>query len=167
MHVCFVCSGNICRSPMSALVFRDFLHRAGLSERVEVSSAGTGSWHVGGYADPRAIQTLVRNGYSGTHRAAALDSHHLQADLLVALDSGHYRELQRRLDQPGQDRGKVRLLRSFDPAAGANLDVPDPYYGKDSGFSEVLQQIEQAMPGLVSWVRAEMSLRPVTDNPLR
>ncbi|MDI5980588.1 protein tyrosine phosphatase, partial [Amycolatopsis magusensis] len=51
LHVSFVCSGNICRSPMAALVFREQLRRAGLADRVRVSSAGIGPWHVGEPAD--------------------------------------------------------------------------------------------------------------------
>ncbi|SDH40559.1 protein-tyrosine phosphatase [Lentzea fradiae] len=150
MHVSFVCTGNICRSPVAALVFREWLSREGLSSRVEVSSAGTGGWHAGDPADPRALKSLADNGYPTDHVAAQVSERHLGADLLVALDSGHARALRRMI---GPDR--VRLLRSFDPDADGT-DVPDPYYGGTEGFTEVLTMVEAAMPGLVAWVRERL-----------
>jgi protein-tyrosine phosphatase len=149
--VCFVCTGNICRSPMAALVFEEHLRRAGL-DHVRVSSAGTGGWHVGDAADPRTQQVLAREGYPSAHVAAQVDDDHLAADLLIALDQGHARALRRMV---GPDR--VRLLREFDPAVegrtGGDLDVPDPYYGGVEGFDEVMAMVEAACPGLLDWVR--------------
>lgn len=156
MHVCFVCSGNICRSPMAALVFEEFLRRERLTGVVRVTSAGTGGWHVGSGADHRAAQTLAENGYPNNHVAAILGKDHLNADLLLALDSGHYRALQKHLVFSGDDLGRIRMLRSFDPAASGDLDVPDPYYGGNGGFTNVLGMIEASMPGLMVWVRENL-----------
>ena len=144
----FVCTGNICRSPVAAIVFREHVRRAGLADAVEVSSAGTGGWHVGDSADERAAKSLVDAGYPSEHVAAQVGRLHLGADLLVALDSGHARELRRLSGVPD----RVRLLRSFDPDADG-VDVPDPYYGDREGFDEVLAMTEAAMPGLLTWVR--------------
>ncbi|HEV7650739.1 MAG TPA: low molecular weight protein-tyrosine-phosphatase [Actinophytocola sp.] len=149
MHVCFVCSGNICRSPMAALVFGEHLRRAGLADGVEVTSAGIGGWHVGERADSRARTTLTGAGYATEHVAAQVGPEHLGADLLLAMDSGHHAAL---VDLVGPER--VRMFRSFDPAADGDLDVPDPYYGHGDGFAEVLAMIEAATPGLLDWVRA-------------
>jgi protein-tyrosine phosphatase len=134
---------------MAELVFREHLREAGLAEVVEVNSAGTGPWHVGEPADERARRTLAEHGYPTDHVATQVDNRHLGADLLVALDSGHARTLVRIADDPD----RVRLLRSFDPDAGDDLDVPDPYYGDPAGFEEVLAMIEAASPGLLAWVR--------------
>jgi protein-tyrosine phosphatase len=148
-HVCFVCTGNICRSPVAAIVFADALRAAGLADRVQVSSAGTGDWHVGSPADPRAAETLRRAGYSCNHVAAQVGSQHLSADLLVALDRGHCTALRRLVDEPE----RVVLLRSFDESAGKDLDVPDPYFGGKDGFDDVLGMVRAAVPGLLAWVR--------------
>ncbi|WP_308197957.1 low molecular weight protein-tyrosine-phosphatase [Saccharopolyspora soli] len=148
MHISFICSGNICRSPMAALVFREHLRRAGL-DGVEVSSAGTGPWHVGEPADPRTAKVLADHGYPTEHVAAEIDDGHLAADLLVAMDAGHLRAVRRAVDDPA----KVRLLRSFDPDADDGAEVPDPYYGGPNGFDDVLAMVEAAMPGLLDWVR--------------
>lgn len=145
----FVCTGNICRSPIAEKVFAERLQAAGLDHRVRVGSAGTGGWHVGDPADPRTEDVLRRNGYQHNHKARQVGVEHTDADLLVALDAGHARSLRRLVDRPE----RIRLLRSFDPDAGHDLDVPDPYYGGDAGFDKVLGMIEAAMPGLLDWVR--------------
>src|SRR5882724_9144647 len=93
-RVCFVCTGNICRSPMAEAVLRRMVVDAGLAGEVEVRSAGTGDWHIGQDADPRALAVLRRHGYPLAHTArqwavADFDG----ADLVVALDRGHYRTL--------------------------------------------------------------------------
>ncbi len=152
LHVCFVCTGNICRSPMAEIVFTEALRREGLTDRVHVSSAGTGDWHVGNPADPRSAETLRRAGYDYKHVAAQVGAQHLAADLVVALDSGHLAALRRLVAQPE----RVVLLRSFDPAAGGDLDVPDPYFGGKHGFDEVLGMVHAAAPGLLAWVRSRL-----------
>jgi protein-tyrosine phosphatase len=151
IHVCFVCSGNICRSPMAELVFRGHLEREGLTGVVEVSSAGTGPWHVGERADKRARATLRAHGYATEHVAAEVDARHLGADLLLAADKEHLRFLRAELDDPA----RVRLLRSFDPTAEEGAEVPDPYYGGDGGFDDVLGMIERSMPALLTWIREQ------------
>ncbi|MGH3697620.1 MAG: low molecular weight protein-tyrosine-phosphatase [Pseudonocardiaceae bacterium] len=152
LSVVFVCTGNICRSPMAEIVFADALRREGLAHRVQVSSAGTGSWHVGEPADVRTVEALRRAGYGCEHVAAQLGPEHLSADLLVALDYGHFAALRRMVAEPD----RVVLLRSFDRTAGRNLDVPDPYYGGKHGFDEVLDMVRAAMPGLLAWVRERL-----------
>lgn len=152
LHVCFVCSGNICRSPMAAVVFRERLRRAGLADQVRVTSCGIGPWHVGEPADARALATLDAHGYRGKHIAAQVDEEHLAADLLLAADAGHVRDLRRKVDDPA----RVHLLREFDPSAPAGAEVPDPYYGGDDGFDEVLGMIERTVPGLLDWAKRSL-----------
>ena len=149
MHVVFVCTGNICRSPIAEKVFAHELERAGLADNVRVTSAGTGGWHIGSPADDRASALLRAEGYPVTHSARQVDAEQLGADLLVALDNSHRRTLQAMVPEPD----RVRLLRSFDPDSPRGAEVPDPYYGSDDGFTEVLGMIRAAMPGLVDWVR--------------
>jgi protein-tyrosine phosphatase len=151
-HVSFVCSGNICRSPMAALVFAEHVRRAGLADRVRVSSAGVGPWHVGEPADARARRELAAHGYPTEHVAAQVADDHQGADLLLAMDSGHEKALRRLVADPD----RVRMFRSFDPDATGDLDVPDPYYGGPDGFTDVLAMIEAAVPGLLDYVRTRL-----------
>ena len=152
LHVAFVCTGNICRSPMAEKIFAAHLERAGLADKVRVTSAGTGGWHVGDPADERAVAELRRHGYRVDHIAAQIGADHLDADLVVALDTGH----DRALAHAGVPAGRRRLLRSFDPFANGP-DVADPYYGGSHGFATVREQIEAAVPGLLAWVRSTLS----------
>jgi protein-tyrosine phosphatase len=156
-RVCFVCTGNICRSPMAESVFRARVEEAGLDGLVEVDSAGTDGWHEGEGADPRTVTVLAEHGYGTAHTARRFEaSWFSRLDLVVALDTGHLRAL-RRLAPTEQDARKVRLLRSYDPAADhADLDVPDPYYGGMAGFEECLEMVEAASDGLLAVVREQV-----------
>lgn len=151
MRVCFVCSGNICRSPTAEAVFVSMLHAAGISG-IDVDSAGTGDWHAGDDMDHRARATLLAHGYRPPRHAAKqfTASDFASRDLVVALDRGHEARLTRLAgltDDPETARDKIVLLRSYDPSAD-DLDVPDPYYDGPDGFVEVLRQIERACAGL-------------------
>lgn len=152
-RVCFVCSGNICRSPMAEHVFREQVAQAGLTDLVEVDSAGTGGWHEGDGADPRTVSVLSTAGYGHDHTARQFQAGWFaRLDLVIALDAGHLRAL-RKLASTAADARKVRLLRSYDPAAGADLDIPDPYYGGVEDFEACLEMVEAAGEGLLTAVR--------------
>ncbi len=155
-RVTFVCTGNICRSPMAEHVLRGHLGREGLGARVEVDSSGTGGWHVGDPADHRTVRALRRHGYTSAHQARRFRREWFDAyDLVLALDTGHLQELRRQARGP-QDTAKLKLLRSYDPAAGTRLDVPDPYYGGNAEFEHVMDLIEAAMPKLIGEIRAAL-----------
>jgi protein-tyrosine phosphatase len=166
-RVCFVCSGNICRSPMAEAVMRELADRAGLTG-VDADSAGTGDWHIGERADLRALRVLADEGYPPLeHGARQFDPRWFASrDLGSALDAGHARTL-RAWAPDDESRSRVRLLRSFDSALGAEVsgpagDVADPYYDDGGGaFTQVLHQIEIACAGLVSAVQSGTAPRLV------
>ena len=155
MRIMFVCMGNICRSPTAEGVMRRLLDEAGLADRVEVESAGTGGWHAGEPPDERATLAARRRGITlagAAQQVRAADFRDF--DLLIAMDRGNLRELL--AVAPDEDAAeKVRLLREFDPASAGDLDVPDPYYGGDRGFETVLDLVEAACRGLLDELRAD------------
>jgi protein-tyrosine phosphatase len=154
-RVIFVCMGNICRSPMAELVFRQQLAQAGLADLVLVDSAGTGDWHVGDPADRRARAALERRGYPTDHAAKQFEpAWFAERELVIALDRDNLREL-KRLAPTREDAESVRLLREFD-AAAESVDVPDPYYGDAAGFDDVLDQIELSCAGLLQHLALEL-----------
>jgi protein-tyrosine phosphatase len=158
-RICMVCLGNICRSPMAAAVLTSRLADDGLHGLVVVGSAGTGSWHVGQEADPRAKAALRRRGYDGAaHRARQFDrSWFGDLDLVLALDGDNVAALRRLAPDP-ESRSRVRLLRSFaaDRDPRADSDVPDPYYGTEADFDDSLAIIERSVDGLLSLMRREL-----------
>ncbi len=153
-----VCLGNICRSPMAHVVLQERLDEAGLGDVVEVTSSGTGDWHVGNRMDRRAAATLSRAGYDPTrHRArqyAAGTSD--EVDLVLAMDGDNLADLSN-LDSSDRVSPRVMLFRTFDPVAGG--DVPDPYYGGDAGFEEVLSMVERTSAALVAALETEPRVR--------
>jgi len=156
LHVTFVCTGNICRSPMAEKMFAHQLRERGLGGHVRVTSAGTGPWHIGCEVDERAGRALRAHGYPTAHCAAQLDDDHLAADLMVALGRNHARML----NEMGVAANRIRLLRSFDPRAGAHApDVEDPYYGAHADFEETFYVIEASLPGLHDWVDEQLADR--------
>lgn len=154
LHVTFVCTGNICRSPMAEKMFAHQLAQRGLGELVRVTSAGTAHWHIGKGADERTNRVLRDNGYPVEHCAAQVGDDHLAADLVVALGRNHVGWL-RELGVPAD---RIRMLRSFDPRSGAAVpDVDDPYYGGHDDFERAFSVIAAALPGLHDWVDAQLA----------
>lgn len=148
--ICVVCLGNICRSPMAEVLIRDELSRAGLAGRVSVQSAGTGDWHLGEPMDRRARAELERRGFDGSaHRARQIGPGWLDRfDLLIAMDEANARALRRMAaGRPGAD-DRIRLFLSFDPAAPAGAQVPDPYGAGPDAFEAVFEMLRAAARGL-------------------
>jgi protein-tyrosine phosphatase len=151
-RIVFLCSGNICRSPMAEVITRAKLAEAGLADRVVVDSAGTGGWHEGDGADPRTVRALAEHGYDGSqHRAREFDrAWFADRDLVLVADREHERIL-RRWAPDDAARDRVHLLRTYDDTAVAagTLEVDDPWYGGPADFERCLVEVERACAGLV------------------
>ena len=153
MRICFVCLGNICRSPTAEGVMRKLVDQAGLAHAIAIDSAGTGEWHVGEQPDPRTVEAAARRGISLDHLARTFTRDDFDRfDLVLAMDRDNYDTLQR-LARGRTHVPPIRMLRSFDDAAPADAEVPDPYSGEDDGFEEVLDICERACRGLLAHVR--------------
>jgi protein-tyrosine phosphatase len=144
--ILFVCLGNICRSPTGEGVLQHFIDQAGLTEEIEVDSAGTIGYHTGKPADQRMIQHASRRGYellSRSRKVAAVDFQNF--DLIIAMDRENYKDL---LTIDSQASAKVYLLSEF-LNDSFPADVPDPYYGGAAGFETVLDMVEAACPSIL------------------
>jgi protein-tyrosine phosphatase len=151
-RISFVCLGNICRSPMAAVILTDLVDAAGLSAKVSVSSSGTGGWHVGEPMDPRAASALLAEGYDpSSHRARQVGPDWADQDVVLVMDAQNLRDL---TDGAGESE-RVRMFRSFDPLVPADSPleergVPDPYYGGEEGFAEVVAMVERTCRRLLT-----------------
>lgn len=152
MRILVVCLGNICRSPAAESALRESLAEAGLGDRVEVDSAGTGDWHLGKPPDPRMVAAAARAGLSVDGRARRVEAGDLDRfDLVLAMDRSNLTAL-RALARDDTTRAKVRLFREFDETADAD-EVPDPYCGDPGGFARVVDIVRAAARGLVARLR--------------
>lgn len=172
VRVCFVCSGNICRSPTAEVVLARLARDRGVDGLIEVDSAGTGSWHAGDDMDERARAALVDAGYDVPVHVARqfAPEDFADRDVIVALDTGHWNALWRlagRTPDPEAARAKLVLLRTLDPelVADEDPDVADPYYGGPEGFTNVLEQVERSCVRLLD--RIEQQLAQQTESPPR
>jgi len=155
-RICVVCLGNICRSPMAEVILRDELAAAGLGGKVEVDSAGTGDWHLGEEMDRRARAELSRRGYDGSgHKARQIQPSWLRDyDLLLAMDRSNLANLRRMANGDSEVAGRIRLMRSFDPDAAKQAEVPDPYNGGPEEYAQVFDLVEPAARNLASQLAA-------------
>ena len=147
-RIAVVCLGNICRSPMADVVLNDRVGSAGLADRVEVVSAGTGGWHVGGPMDRRAAALLTTHGYDASRHVAQQfgPGWFADVDLVLTMDADNYDDVV--AQGPATN---VRMFRDFDPrASDTDREVPDPYYGGDDGFEAVLAMVERTSDALVT-----------------
>jgi protein-tyrosine phosphatase len=156
MRICFVCLGNICRSPTAEAVMRRLVADAGLADRVTLDSAGTGNWHAGELADSRTRAAASRRGIEITHRARQLVAGDLERfDLVLAMDRDNLADIRRLFGRRAHP--ELALLRAFDATAPGGAEVPDPYAGGPDGFEDVLDLCERACRGLVEHIRARLA----------
>ena len=145
-----MCLGNICRSPAAEAVMCHLVADAGLDGSVVVDSAGTARYHLGEFPDRRTVAEARRRHLVADHRARQLRADEIEEwDLLLAMDQSNMRDLDRlarRPVPPSRLGPRIRLLRSFDPAASSagDLEVPDPYYEDDTAFATVFDLVEAA-----------------------
>lgn len=160
-RILFVCSGNICRSPLAHTLFENLVKERGLSALYEVESAGTTGYHVGDNADPRMRRTAAKHGVRIDHVARQLSRQDLaEYDMLLVMDRDNYRSVDRMLGN--RDEGdRLRYFRDFDPAASSHparspeAEVPDPYYGGPEGFERVFQIVKRTSEGLLDHLERE------------
>ncbi len=148
VSVLFVCTGNICRSPMAQGVAETMTAKFG--KAMMFDSAGTGDWHAGEAPDARAAAAAARRGYdiSDQRARAVTDEDFSRFDHIVGLDGGHKRWLITARDVRRLPERPVSLLMDWSVGM-AGKDVPDPYYGDEKAFEQALDLIEKGVDGLL------------------
>jgi len=160
IRVCFVCLGNICRSPTAEGVMRHLVREAGLDDKIEIDSAGTAGYHSGELPDSRARACGKRRGVEIGGRARQFKSADFaRFDYVLAMDRSNFEDLEELAAKVDSDeRQRLHLLRAFDPESPKGAGVPDPYYGGDDGFDDVFDICLSACKGLLEVIRREHRL---------
>jgi protein-tyrosine phosphatase len=154
--VCFVCLGNICRSPTAEGIFKKLVQEAGLDARIATESRGTGDWHTGEPADARARAAAKRRGVMLDGLASRFErTDFARFDYILSMDTRVFDTL-RRLARTDDERDRVHNFRAFDPDSPSDAPVPDPYYGGADGFDEVFDICEAGCRGLLAEVRERL-----------
>ncbi len=150
--VLFVCLGNICRSPTSEGVFRHIVEMESVDHEIFVDSAGTGNYHSGYPPDSRAIEAAAKRGVQIDHLKARVINHSDFEiyDYIIAMDRQNFSDLKHLA--PAHAHSKIKMFMEFSELYKGH-EVPDPYYGGDSGFERVLDMIEDASKGLLEHIK--------------
>ena len=159
IKVLFICTGNLCRSPTAEGVLLHRVAAAGLTDRIKVDSAGTHDYHVGDAPDRRAQQAAARRGYdlSRLRGRQVIRRDFVEFDYVLAMDQANLKALAPIC--PPEHARKLRLLMEFVPGV-AELEVPDPYYGSEEDFDDVLNLLEAAAEGLLKHLREQLKSPP-------
>ena len=162
LRLCFVCLGNICRSPTAHGIMDDLVSKNGLNDKIRVFSAGTAAYHVGEKADPRSRQTAQSHNVPLHSRAEHFNAKDFaRFDYVLAMDRSNLEDLQSLTPSPEAHK-KTHLFRDFDPTSPKNSDVPDPYYGGPQGFEMVFQICQKGCEGLLNHLQKHENLKPTT-----
>ena len=154
VEISFVCLGNICRSPLAQGVFQDLVNQKKLEQKIIVTSAGTGGWHIGDLPDERMRRTAQSNGIQLESRARQFQSADFNRfNLILAMDHSNLARLEE-IAPSNLSPEKLMLFRSFDPECNGNQDVPDPYYGGAKGFEEVYSMVKRTCPPLLDYIKS-------------
>lgn len=158
VSVLFVCLGNICRSPTAEGVFRRVCQEQGVADQIRIDSAGTASWHAGKPPDGRAVLAAKKRrvDISGLRARQATAADFYNFDFVIAMDDSNVEDLE--ILRPVDASAELHRFLAF-AGSDAPRDVPDPYYGGDEGFEQVLDLITEASRGLLKHLRT-------ADRPL-
>lgn len=158
-RICFVCLGNICRSPTAEGIFQHLVREEGLDPYFFIDSSGTSGWHRGEPANQKSQEVANRHGVTLHSRSREFDSRDLdEFDLLLAMDTENYRDILAHAKSDEQSQ-RVWLMREFDPEEG-NRSVPDPYHDRMDGFERVYQILYRSSYQLLEQLKPSIKTTP-------
>ncbi len=147
--IMFVCLGNICRSPAAEGVYKNYLNKQNISD-VAVESSGTSAYHNGEKADTRMRKAARTRGIELTTISKNISFDKIsEYDLILAMDRSNQKELLKNCSE--RDKNKIKLFSDF-KSNKEYIDVPDPYYGGEIGFNNVLDIIEDALDNITEYI---------------
>ena len=150
-RILFICMGNICRSPSAEAVMQDMVKQRGLENNIVCDSAGTIDYHMGSPADSRMLEHAGLRGYELNSISRPFEGNDFEKfDWIITMDEDNFQKIQWR-DQHKKYTSKIRRMTDF--CSSKNIsEVPDPYYGGNQGFENVLDILEEACKGLLDFI---------------
>ena len=149
--ILFICMGNICRSPSAEAVMQSIVKQQGLEQEIVCDSAGTFDYHRGKPADARMQKHARLRGYELSSISRPFEDEDFELfDWIITMDEDNYQQI-KWFDQSNNYTGKIRRMTDFCSSSQVS-EVPDPYYGGDQGFENVLDLLEDACQGLLEFV---------------
>ena len=148
--ILFVCLGNICRSPAAEGIFSQKIKERDLENFFVVDSAGTGSWHVGNLPDRRMRETALSRGIELKSRSRQIEENDLyKFDQILVMDKDNLKAVKSLIkDDMNSVNSKIKLILSYSQNSQFD-EVPDPYYGGQNGFDQVIDLLDDAIDGLI------------------
>ena len=151
ISLCFVCLGNICRSPTAEGVMLGLLTERDLGEHIRVDSAGTSSYHTDAPADSRSLEAAHRRGIVLPSRSRQFQAEDFDKfDYVLACDTKNLEDLGALASR--EQKEKLHLFLDFDPSSPEGTSVPDPHYGGEQGFEAVLDLCQSACGELLEYL---------------
>lgn len=151
MELLFVCLGNICRSPAAETIMNTLIEKKRLADQIICDSAGTSQYHAGHQADPRMKNHAKKKGYTITSISRSFETEDFnQFDWIITMDNSNYENITSRTTKEGH---KKKVLKMADFCKIKNCDfIPDPYYGEDQGFLNVITLLEDSCSHLLQYL---------------
>jgi protein-tyrosine phosphatase len=154
--LCFVCLGNICRSPTAEGIMQHLVEQRSLQAFFEIDSSGTSAYHIGEAANSYSREIASRHGIELHSKSRPLESFDLDYfDLLLAMDHTNEANIQQ-LAGNKRIRKKIQLLREYDTGS-SDKEVPDPYEGGLEGFERVFDVIQRCCENLLDELEKNIS----------